>query len=185
MYGMLYATRHPDRTHGLILSASGASNLQGFDYVWANIQMRMGPERRAAYERATDPEYAEAHPEQAERERLNALAAAYVFDPSHIPVVAEALGRPGANFPAVRGLVYADLRRIGYDVADELTAYAPPALILSGRQDLVGEAVPLRIHAALPDSELVWFNECSHYPWLDQPEAYFEAIAAFLAHTPS
>jgi proline iminopeptidase len=180
MYGMLYATRHPERVRGLILSSSGGADLEWLRYIGANLRMRMGPERRAAFERALDPAYAEADPERANRDRVEAMAAAYVYDPAHIPFVVEALTRPGANFPEVRGLVWADLQRVGYDLHEELRSFPEPALLLSGRQDIIGDEVPLRIHASLPHSELVWLNESSHYPWLDQPDAYFEAIDGFL-----
>lgn len=155
MYGMLYATRHPDRVRGLILSASGGADLEWLSHVGANMRMRMGPERRADFERALDSEYSEANPERANRERVEAMAAAYVYDPEHIPFVVEVLTRPEANFPAVRGLVWADLRRVGYDLHDELKAFGEPALILSGRQDIIGDEVSLRTHASLPNSELV------------------------------
>jgi proline iminopeptidase len=182
MYAMLYATTHADKVTSLILSASGGSTLEWLAYTQANIRMAMGPERRARFEQALDPTYTAADPDRANRERVEAMAAAYVYHPEHIPFVVEALTRPGANFPAVRSLVYADLRRIGYDLREELSQFNPPALILHGRQDLLGEMVPLQTHEALPHSELVWVNECSHYLWLDQPETYFDAIERFLAN---
>lgn len=180
MYAMLYTIRHPQRVRGLILSSSGGADLEWLSYVGTNMRIRMGPERRADFEQALDPAYVAADPERASRERVEAMAAAYVYDPAHIPFVVEALTRPDANFPEVRGLVWDDLQRIGYDLHDDLRALTTPALILSGRQDLIGDEVPLRTHASLLNSTLVWLNECSHYPWLDRPEAYFEAIEAFL-----
>lgn len=180
MYAMLYAAAHPERVSALILSASGGVDLEWLGYAGDNIRMRLGPERRAVYDRSFDPEYARANPERAAQERLEAMAAAYVFDPANIPFVVEALSRPGANSPAVRGLVYADLNRIGYDLSDEMAQFDRPAIILAGRQDILGDEVPLRTHSVLPRSELVWLDRCSHYPWLDRPDAYFDAIAGFL-----
>lgn len=181
MYAMLYATRHPERVRGLALSSSGGADLEWLSYVGDNIRFRLGPERRAVYERSFDAEYQSENPERAERERVEALATAYVFDPDHIPFVVEALTREGANFPEVRGLVYTDLRRIGYDLHDELATFTRPALVVHGRQDLLGDLVPHRIHQSLANAELVWLDRCSHYGWLDQPEAYFGAIEAFLS----
>lgn len=181
MYAMLYATAHPDRVRGLVLSSAGGADLSWLAYAGDNIRMRLGPERREIYERSFDPAYHALDPERAERERVEALATAYVFDPDNIPFVVEALSREGANFPIVRGLVYADLRRTGYDLYDELAAFTRPALVVHGRQDLLGDLIPHRTHQALANSELVWLDRCSHYGWLDRPEAYFGAIEAFLA----
>lgn len=180
MYGMLYATAHPERVERLVLSASGGATLEWLGYVGANIRKHMGPERRESYERFMDPPSG-MDADTANRRRVEAMAAAYVYDPENIPFVIEALTREGANFPEVRGLVYADLDRTDYDLLDELAALQTPTLILHGRQDLLGEAVPLQTHAALRNSELVWLDECAHYPWLDAPDAYFGAIERFLA----
>ncbi|WP_412068624.1 alpha/beta fold hydrolase [Rubrivirga sp. IMCC43871] len=181
MYAMLYATRHPDRVRGLVLSSSGGADLSWLDYVGSNIRMRLGPERRAVYERSFDPAYQALDPDRAARERVESLAAAYVYDPENIPFVVESLTREGANFPQVRGLVYADLRRTGYDLYDALAGFTRPALVVHGRQDLLGDLVPFRTNEALANSEIVWLDQCSHYGWLDQPDAYFGAIGAFLA----
>ncbi|MGK7297381.1 MAG: alpha/beta fold hydrolase, partial [Candidatus Wenzhouxiangella sp. M2_3B_020] len=181
MYAMLYATAHPDRVSHLLLSASGGATRDWLGYVGANIRKHMGPERRAVFDRYADAERAGVSPEVANRRRVEAMAAAYVYDPENIPFVVEALTREGANFPAVRAAVYADLERIEYDLLDELETLEVPALILHGRQDLLGERVPLQTHAALPDSELVWLEQCAHYPWLDAPDAYFGAIERFLS----
>lgn len=180
MYGMLYATRHSAQVERLVLSASGGATLDWLGYVGANIRKHMGPERRTEYERWLDPPDG-TDPDVANQHRVEAMAAAYVFNPENIPFVVAALTREGANFPRVRGLVYADLERTRYNLLDELATLPTPTLILHGRQDLLGEAVPLQTHAALRVSELVWLEECAHYPWLDAPAAYFGAIERFLA----
>lgn len=181
MYAMLYATAHPDRVRGLVLSSAGGADLSWLAYVGDNMQMRLGPERREVFDRSFDPAYQALDPDRAARERVEALAAAYVYDPDNIPFVVEALTREGANFPAVRGLVYADLRRTGYDLHDDLAAFTRPALVVHGRQDPLGDLVPHRTHQSLANSEIVWLDRCSHYGWLDRPGAYFGAIEAFLA----
>lgn len=183
MYAMAYAVAHPDRVEGLILSASGGSNLEWLDYVGANLQSRLGPERRERFLHWSDPDQVAEDPEKANLERVRAMAAAYVYDPDNIPAVVAALTAPGVNRPEVRGLVYSDLERIDFDLREELAEFRSPAIILHGRQDLLGELVPWETSRALPNAELVWINECSHYLWLDQPEAYFAAIEGFLART--
>lgn len=180
MYAMLYASKHPERINGLILSASGGMTLEWLEYAGDNIRMRLGPERREEYDYWSDPENVRSDPDRASLERVKAMAAAYVFNPEHIPFVVEALTAPGANFPAVRGLVYADLRRTNYDLRDDLSGFEKPVLILHGRQDILGEMVPYQTHQHLPNSQLVWIERCSHYPWLDNPDVYFDSIDDFL-----
>jgi proline iminopeptidase len=180
MYAMLYGVAHPERVDGLVLSASGGVNMEWADTVGANLRSRLGPDRRATYEHWIDPANASADPATANLERVRAMAPAYVYHPENMPFVVEALTREGANFPEVRTLVYADLRRTRYDLREPLGAFDRPTLVLSGRQDFLGEATPLGIRDTIPGAELVWLEECAHYPWLDAPEAYFGAIDAFL-----
>ena len=181
MYAMLYGVAHPERVRGLVLSASGGVTMAWADTVGANLRSRLGPERRATYEYWIDPANGAADPAAANLERVRAMAPAYVYHPENMPFVVEALTREGANFPEVRTLVYADLRRTGYDLREALATFERPALVLSGRQDFLGQATPLGIRDAIPGAELVWLEECAHYPWLDAPDAYFGAIGAFLA----
>ena len=181
MYAMLYATAHADRVVGLVLSSAGGADLSWLDFVGDNLRFRLGPERRAQYEQALDPAYRAADPARAERERVEAMATAYVFDPANIPFVVESLSREGANFPQVRGLVYDDLRRTGYNLYPALATLRIPTLIVHGRQDILGDLVPYRTHEALPNSTLVWLDRCSHYGWLDRPAAFFDAIETFLS----
>ena len=169
MYGMAYAVAHPERVRGLMLSASGGSDLEWTSHFQNNLRHRLGPERRAAYDRATT-----------QRGRVEAMAAAYVFHPEHIPFVVEALTRPGASNATVRSLVFQDLVRQEFDLRADLARFERPVLILHGRQDVLGTLVPYKTHQALPNSELVYLDACGHYLWLDQPDAYFEAISIFL-----
>ena len=173
MYAMAYAVEHPNRVQGLILSASGGSDLEWAASFQNNLRHRLGPERRAAYDRATT-----------NQDRVEAMAAAYVFNPENIPFVVEALSRPGASNPTVRNLVFQDLFRLDFDLRDELATFDRPTLLLHGQQDVLGMLVPYKTHQALPNSELIYLDACGHYLWLDQPDANFAAIEGFLSeHT--
>ena len=61
-----------------------------------------------------------------------------------------------------------------YNVLDRLGEINVPTLILSGREDWItppaqgGE----RLHAGLPNSELVIFEESGHFPFIEEPERF-------------
>jgi len=55
-----------------------------------------------------------------------------------------------------------------------------PALLVSGRYD---EATPLivgEIHERIPGAQWVIFEESSHMPHVEEPEAFLDAVEAFL-----
>lgn len=55
-----------------------------------------------------------------------------------------------------------------------------PTLIVTGTHDEIGPACAIRMHNALPNSEVVVFPNSSHVPFYEEPEAYFEKLQEFL-----
>jgi len=55
-----------------------------------------------------------------------------------------------------------------------------PCLVLAGEFDELTPACARRIHDALPDSRLVIFENCSHMPFYEDPDAYFAVLEQFL-----
>jgi proline iminopeptidase len=72
------------------------------------------------------------------------------------------------------------LSDIDQRVYHSLSRIEAPVLIIQGRQDLAPEEVAFTIRDKVRDSRIVLLNECGHVPWLDQPEATWNALDAFL-----
>jgi L-proline amide hydrolase len=67
-----------------------------------------------------------------------------------------------------------------WDITDRLHEIATPTLLVSGRYD---EATPLivgEIHERIPGAEWVIFEESSHMPHVEEPEAFLATVEAFL-----
>ncbi len=67
-----------------------------------------------------------------------------------------------------------------WDITDRLHEITTPTLLVSGRHD---EATPLivgQIHERIPGAEWVLFEDSSHVPHLEEPEAFLQAVDAFL-----
>ena len=67
-----------------------------------------------------------------------------------------------------------------YDLCPALKKLAIPTLIIHGKNDIVPVAVAETIHECLVDSELVLIDECGHFPYVEQPDTFFNKIRAFL-----
>jgi pimeloyl-ACP methyl ester carboxylesterase len=92
--------------------------------------------------------------------------------------VERALERPGtkaAALAAVRGQVYAEVQR-------RYRALKQPALLLWGEQDRVTPVtVGERLHLDLPNSQLVRFPRCGHFPMLEAAPQSTAVLQRFLA----
>ena len=63
----------------------------------------------------------------------------------------------------------------------EMHAITAPTLVLVGMHDELTPACAMRMHNALPRSEIHVFKNSSHMPFYEEPEAYFATLGAFLA----
>ncbi len=55
-----------------------------------------------------------------------------------------------------------------------------PALVVCGRHDELTPACSMRMHHALPNSAIKVFENSSHMPFYEQPDAYYATLLAFL-----
>jgi proline iminopeptidase len=65
---------------------------------------------------------------------------------------------------------------------DRLGAVRVPVLVVAGRHDVFTSWPQAeRIAKRLPDAEVTVFENSGHFPWLDEPAAFFDAIADWLS----
>lgn len=63
---------------------------------------------------------------------------------------------------------------------DALADFSWPCLVIQGIHDALSPACAMRMHGALPDSEIEIFPASSHSPFYEEPEAYRARVVAFL-----
>ena len=65
----------------------------------------------------------------------------------------------------------------------QLAQLQPPTLILWGKSDrILGIADAEKFQRAIPNSQLVWIDECGHVPHLEKPQATANHILEFIAN---
>ena len=68
-----------------------------------------------------------------------------------------------------------------WDITDRLHEIKTPTLLLSGRYDEATPHIVEQIHTRIPGARWQLFEESSHTPHLEEPEAFLAAVEAFLA----
>lgn len=72
-----------------------------------------------------------------------------------------------------------------YDVSDQLAGIRTPTLLLSGARDFItGLAAHEELHAGIPNSELVVFDNAGHFPFLSDPAGYRSAAEHWIRRQP-
>lgn len=175
MLGSYYASRHPERIRGLILSSSGGVNMGLFSRL--DIRGRLSRSQQDSLQYWEARIDAGDHSHAARLKRGFFLAPAYLHKKEFVPIVAERLTQGDLH---VNGLVYGDMRRIGFDCANELGQLRVPVLIMQGKNDIIDLHTARQTMMAFRETEFVLLPDCGHYGWLEQPEQYFQRIKNYL-----
>lgn len=169
------ALRYPELVAGLILVGTtagqlGATDRPGDDQgpppptAVAAIMAAMGPEP------GTDEELAAT---------IRLLMPHYLhrFDSKVAAGLLEHAVFDAATFRATAALLST------WSVADRLDRVLAPTLLLAGRHDPVCSAAQsYRIARRVPSAEVVVFENSGHFPWLDEPAAFYRVVRQWLAH---
>lgn len=175
MLSSYYLKKYPEHLSGLILSGSGGFNLSITRNL--NLLSRLSENERDSLNywnrqiNLGDTTY------QARYNRGKYLAPAYVFDKKHAPVIAERLTQGNRT---INSIIWQNIRAINFDCNEAYKNFKKPVLIIQGKQDVMGDSIAKEAHSLLPNSKLVFIDDCVHYGWLEQPEIYFSAIDRFL-----
>jgi proline iminopeptidase len=73
----------------------------------------------------------------------------------------------------------------GWSRLEAMRSFHVPALIVVGRHDEMTPACALKMKAALPNPELVLFENSSHQPFFEEPERFQRELVSFLAKHPA
>ena len=68
-------------------------------------------------------------------------------------------------------------------VARILAAPQPPTLVLAGQEDILSGVAPVLAYAQALGARLVLLQDCGHYPWIEQPEAFARTLTAWWGET--
>jgi proline iminopeptidase len=185
MLAMAYAVAHPDRVDSLILVDSGGMDLSFGANFRDNVSARasMGERQElekadAAIERASD-----AKTLNAARISYSRLRTPFYFYDRKLADKILALLPGDSNQQRVFLLMQNDLAN-HYDVRSGMKSLSRPVLIIQGRQDPMPETVAIEIHETVTNSQLVFIDQCGHFPWIEQPTSFYRAVRTFLDKQP-
>jgi len=67
-----------------------------------------------------------------------------------------------------------------WDITERLHEISTPTLLVSGRHDEATPHIVEQIHSRVPGAQWELFEESSHLPHVEEPEAFLETVEAFL-----
>jgi proline iminopeptidase len=67
-----------------------------------------------------------------------------------------------------------------WDVRDRIKKVHAPTLVVHGREDLVLPSAARLWGTLVRDARVLWLDGVGHFPWLEDPDAFFPAVDVFL-----
>lgn len=164
-----YASRHPDRVAFLVIVCSSPSVDFG-DRLTAEMDRRLTNQMRAVLEL---PEPASSE-EWRRRSRVLLPLYFHRWDPAYARALTVGWADYSAAIAAGRDLDgwtrWADLHRI-----------TCPTLLVMGDDDFIPHRDRVaEVAELLPDGVVLTIRDSGHYPWLEQPEQFFDGVTSWL-----
>lgn len=179
LLAMLYATRHPQRVHSLVLMGTIEPGQRYRDEASRRQRARQRPADSAAIAELvrSDPFRARERPAV---NRLYRLTFRSTFaDPSladSLPV--DFTGRTARAAGTVPALLLGPLG--AYDFWDRVERIEAPTLVVHGAEDPIPDAMARELASRIPDARFAAIPGAGHFPFVEAPDSLFSAIGRFL-----
>lgn len=67
-----------------------------------------------------------------------------------------------------------------FDFSKQAYQLDVPLRLIHGRQDPVGEGLPVLLNERMKNSKLAFIEQCGHFPWFEQPKVFYSTLREFL-----
>ena len=170
---MAYTARFPDRVKRLLIVDSAAPKWTETVFLFKQVY----PE---ASERMDGFEFGAQFNDQAAIDaQIREYLSMILWDPDHRDAFLKQWS-PGSFRRHVNEALDADMGK--YDLNPEIGKFRLPVLVITGRYDMnVAPVVAMRIHRAIPGSQLVIFDRSGHLPFFEEPERFKKVVEEFLS----
>jgi proline iminopeptidase len=176
---MMYAREYPKNIGAIAFVDAGGPTLASVPKFTANLDARFSEEDRAAIKEWSGGKAKENH-KRAVLEITRAKTAAYFADRAKARALIDSFHEDSFSdrmfWSVVPQMMTLDLRA-GLEKVDA------PVLVIHGKQDPLETAE--EVHKTFPGSKLVLLDGAGHFPWLEQPDAFYAALGSFLSNIES
>lgn len=179
LLAMKYAITHPENIKRVVLSNSMAPSSSD----WTRDNLKQAGRINAQDQKRLDKLVSSgllrsAQAAQYVDEMMKLAYKSQMFNPQNIEKLHLNIPSDFSLRNQVFSLLTPDL--IGYNLYEALASVNAPTLIVYGNQETAIETFADELTQALPEGQLAVIENSGHFPFIEQPEAYFHQIALFL-----
>lgn len=180
---MKYAIAHPENVEAMILVDAAPA-----DYAGQKAFLEEHASRRASFESELTPLFSYDTFAKLNGEEIASLYrklfSVYFYDPNQVEQLTLIFNPSSAQsgFKVGDEMQKTFLFQPGIDLLPDLQEIHIPTLIIHGKQDIVPVWTAHDINNAIHESKLVVIDKSGHFPYIEQPAAFFSEIDEFIKH---
>jgi proline iminopeptidase len=172
---MQYALQHSEHVQGLILVDTHAADDQ--EYQVDMIERSHARQHEPWYREAAQAWNREPRTDADLEQMLEAVLPFYFVDQENRERNVAAFAAMSASIRAWQS----GGQRSPFSLVDRLPEIQAPTLIVVGAGDFIcSPRQAQRLHWGIPNSKLLLIEEAGHFPWMEQPEAFYGGVRHFL-----
>lgn len=170
---LYYAIKHPQHTEKVILIATAGTDNTFLKYYDDNIEMRLTKKDIAELDSLSKV------PSVNSLEISKVWFRGYFYDHSKASLLFANV--PEKEIPYLENDTFFKAfvnnpNFKAFNIAKQAYSLNIPVRIIQGRQDPVNGGTQERLNERLKNSKIFYIERSGHFPWLEQPEAFFDAL---------
>jgi proline iminopeptidase len=175
-----YALAHPESIHKLVISNPTPLSSGDLDLFMQEWTKRMTPYLQKIAFIQSSQEYQQGNPEL--HEEVNRLIfRTYCHYPENLDKLNLRTSRTAAyNFLKIYQLLWNEMCGTPFAFYEDLQTLQIPTLIVHGDSDPIPLSTVQNIHDSISGSKCIVIEQCGHFPYIEQPETYFNVLEEFL-----
>lgn len=175
---MFYGTAHPQAARALVLVGSAGLTTDFQAYFYDNIHLRLLPSDLDADAYWRDPGRKRSEPDRTGLEVRRGVLPGYFYNRKNMWPFVQFTEQRGSFNPLVNRIIF---REYGTkNLGPAMMGFDKPVLLVMGRQDPIGETTQYQIKAAAKQAQLSFIEKSGHFPWIEEPAAFYKTLRAFL-----
>jgi len=173
-----YTQKYPASVSSLIHLNSMGLNASAFDHFLDNINSGLQASDLEVVNYWMDSTRLADNRQHAITEIIRARMPGYFYSREKSLLVTQTMKDTDFNFD-IGKWIWKDV----IDLTKLTPTYTNAVLVIAGRQDPLGEGVPISINNYYKSSKLIFIEKCGHYSWIERPDNVLSAIGEFLQNS--
>lgn len=180
LLAMNYAIKYPDNLSSLVLLNSSPASSHGFKEFMANYIKQTAKISKRLEKISATPEFKNATSTSI-RKYLELLFSVYCYNSKDSKKLSlNFMPNSTRSGFKVTDIFMQTYFKNPYDLRPELKKLKTPTLIIHGDHDIVPVKLAKELNNSIPNSKLVIIENCGHFPYIEQPQEFFENLSKFL-----